>query len=54
MEMGEPAEGKDPFVQGPGAGEKQGGLGFFNGVQLRNRKGRKPGIWTIGSKAYRE
>ena len=54
MEMGEPAEAKDPFVQGPGAREKQGGLWFFKGVQLRNRKGRKPGIWTIGSKADRE
>ena len=54
MEMGEAREAKDPFLQGPGEGEKQGGLGFFKRVQLRNRKGRKPGIWTIGSKAYRE
>lgn len=54
MEMEEAREAKDPFVQGPGAGEKQGGLGFFTRVQLRNKKGRKLRTWTIGSKAYRE
>ena len=40
-------------VQGPEAGEKAGGSRFFQGVQLRSQKGRKPGLCTVGSKAYR-
>lgn len=32
---------------GPGAGEKAGGSRFFQGVHLRNKKGRKPGLCTV-------